>query len=69
MHVTVYETIILPVVFCGCESWCLVLTEENPESIFGQKWNETVGRWKNCILRSSITSAIRHIKLYLLRER
>jgi hypothetical protein len=78
MHVKIYKTIILPLAFYGCGTWCLILTGEHRlrvfgkrvlRSIFGLKRNEIIGRWKNYILRSSITSALRHIKLCLSRKR
>jgi hypothetical protein len=49
--VNVYSTIILPVVFCGCETWSLTLRKENRQKefenralrrIFGSKRNEII---------------------------
>jgi hypothetical protein len=51
----IYETIILPVVLYGCETWSLTLREEHGLRvfenrvlwrIFGQKRDEVVGGWR-----------------------
>jgi hypothetical protein len=48
----IYKTIILPVVFCGCETWSLTLKEEHRlrvfenrvlRRIFGPKRGEVTG--------------------------
>jgi hypothetical protein len=53
--IKIYRTIILPVVLCGCETWCLTLREEcRPRvfenrmlrRIFGPKRDEVTGEWR-----------------------
>jgi hypothetical protein len=53
--VKIYKTIILPVVFYGCETWPLTLREENTlrvfdnrvlRRIFGLKKEEVTGEWR-----------------------
>jgi hypothetical protein len=55
------RTIILPVVFYGCENWSLTLRAERRlgvfenrvlRRIFGPKRDEVTGAWKNYIMRS-----------------
>jgi hypothetical protein len=50
-----YKTIILPVVFYGCETWSLTLREEHRQRvfenrvlkrIFGRKRDEVMGEWR-----------------------
>jgi hypothetical protein len=50
----IYEIIILPVVLCGCETWCLTFREEHRlrvfenrmlKNIFGPKRLEVIGGW------------------------
>jgi hypothetical protein len=52
-----YKSIILPVVFCGCETWSLTLREEHDtrlrvfenrvlRRIFGSKRDEVTGGWR-----------------------
>jgi hypothetical protein len=53
--VTVYKTIILPVVLYGCETWSVTLREEHRlrvfenrvlRRIFGHKRDEVTGEWR-----------------------
>jgi hypothetical protein len=55
VKVKIYETIILPVVLYGCETWSLSLREENRlrvfenrvlKRIFGPKRDEVTGEWR-----------------------
>jgi hypothetical protein len=55
VKVKIYNTIILPVVFYGCETWSLTLREENRlgvfknnvlRRIFGPKRDEMTGEWR-----------------------
>jgi hypothetical protein len=55
LKVKIYETIILPVVLYGCESWSLTLREEHRlgvfenrvlRRIFGPKRDEVTGEWR-----------------------
>jgi hypothetical protein len=66
----VYKTIILPVVLYACETLSLTLRKEYRlrifgiwvlKRMFGPKWNEIVGRWRNCIMRSFKTSTLSQI--------
>jgi hypothetical protein len=50
-----YNTIVLPVVLYGCDTWCLALREENRlrvfenrvlSRIFGPKRDEVTGGWR-----------------------
>jgi hypothetical protein len=34
IKVKIYKTIILPVVLCGCETWCVTLREEHRLRVF-----------------------------------
>jgi hypothetical protein len=52
----IYETIVLPVVLYGCETWSLTVREERGlrvfenrvlRKIFGPKRNEVIGGWRN----------------------
>jgi hypothetical protein len=76
VKVKIYETIILPVVLYGCETWSLTLREEHTlrvfenrvrRRIFGPKRDELTGEWRKLhnqefhILYSS-PNIIRHIK-------
>ena len=53
LKITIYRTIILPVVFCGCETWSLTLREERRLRVyehrvtrtFGPKRDEVTGEW------------------------
>jgi hypothetical protein len=55
VKVTIYRTIILPVVLYGCETWSLTLMEEHRlrvfenrvlRRIFGPKRDEVMGEWR-----------------------
>jgi hypothetical protein len=55
LKIKMYKTVILPVVFYGCETWCLTLREEHIlrmfengvlRRIFGPKWDEVTGEWR-----------------------
>ena len=55
LKIKIYRTIILPVVFYGCESWSLTLREERRlrvfedgvlRRIFGPKRDEVTGEWR-----------------------
>jgi hypothetical protein len=76
-----YETIILPVVLCGCETWSLTLREQYKQRvfengvlrrIFGPKGDEVTGEWRK--LHSgelqnlrSFRNNIRQIKTWRMR--
>jgi hypothetical protein len=54
VKIRIYETIILPVVLYGCETWALILSEEHRlrvfgnrvvRRIFGPKRDEVIGGW------------------------
>jgi hypothetical protein len=34
INIKIYKTIILPVLLCGCEIWCLTLRKEHGLSVF-----------------------------------
>jgi hypothetical protein len=40
VKIRMYKTIILPLVLCGCETWCLTLREENGLRVFEKKGAE-----------------------------
>jgi len=51
----IYRTVILPVVFYGCETWSFALWEKRTlrvfenrvlRRIFGRKWDEVTGEWR-----------------------
>jgi hypothetical protein len=55
LKIKIYETIILPVVLYGCETWSLTLREEHRlrvfvnrvlRRIFGPKRDEVTGEWR-----------------------
>jgi hypothetical protein len=55
LEITIYKTIILPAVLCGCEIWSLILREEHRlrvfenrvlRRIFGLKRDEVTGGWR-----------------------
>jgi hypothetical protein len=55
LKIKIYRTIILPVVFYGCETWSLTLREESKlrmfenrvlKRIFGHKRDEVTGEWR-----------------------
>jgi len=55
LKIKIYRTIILPVDFCGCETWLLILQEERKlrvfenmvlRRIFGPRRDEVTGEWR-----------------------
>jgi hypothetical protein len=76
-----YKTILLPVVLCGCETWCLTLREEHGlgvfenrvlRRIFGPKSVEVTGKWRKLHNKElhdlySSPSIIRIIKARMMR--
>ena len=55
LKIRIYRTIILPVIFCGCETWSLTLREERKlklfenmvlRRIFGPRRDEVMGEWR-----------------------
>jgi hypothetical protein len=50
LKIRIYETVILPVVLYGCETWSLTLREEHRlrvlRRIFGLKRDEVTGGWR-----------------------
>jgi hypothetical protein len=55
IKITIYKTIILPVVLYGCETWSLTLKEEHRlrvfenrvlRRIFGPKMDDVTGDWR-----------------------
>ncbi|KAJ4449275.1 hypothetical protein ANN_00673 [Periplaneta americana] len=81
LKVTIYKTVILPVVLYGCETWTLTLREEQRlrefenkvlRKIFGAKRDEVTGEWRklhNAELHALYSSPdiIRNIKSRRLR--
>jgi hypothetical protein len=61
LKIKIHRTIILPVVFYGCETWSLTLREECRlrmienrvmRRVFGPKRDEVTGNGESCITRS-----------------
>jgi hypothetical protein len=61
VKITIYKTIILPVILYGCETWSLTLKEEQIlkvfenrvlRKMFGLKRHVVMGVGENCIMRS-----------------
>ena len=55
IYIYIYRTIILPIVFYGCETWSLILQEERKvrvfqnmmlKRIFGSMSDEVTGEWR-----------------------
>ena len=55
LKITIYRTIILPLVLYGCETWSLTLREEHRlkvfdnrvlRKVFGRKRDEVTGEWR-----------------------
>jgi len=55
LKIKIYRTVILSVVFCGCETWSLTLREERGlrvfenrvlRRVFGPKRDEVTGEWR-----------------------
>jgi hypothetical protein len=75
--VKIYETIILPSVLYGCETWSLTLREEHRLRvfenrvlwrIFGPKRDEGIGEWRKLLHNFySSTDIIMHIKSRRMR--
>jgi hypothetical protein len=67
IKITIYKTIILPVVLYGCETWPLTLREAHGlrvlRRIFGTKSDEVTEVGENCIMRSFITCALLQVQL------
>jgi hypothetical protein len=70
VKITIYKTIILPVVLYGCEAWFLTLREEHRlrvfenrvlRRIFGPERDEEAG--ENCIMRSCMVCTVRPVLL------
>jgi hypothetical protein len=64
--VQIYKTIILPVVLYGCGTWPPTLKEEHRLRVFenrvfkrilGPRREKVIDGWKNCLMRSILTSA------------
>jgi hypothetical protein len=67
IKIRIYNTIILPVVLYGCETWPLTLREEHRlrvfenrvlRRIFGPKRDEVTGGWRNYIMKSFTTCTL-----------
>ena len=63
VKITIYRTVIWPVVLYGCETWSFTLMEERRlrvfenrvlRSIFGPKRDEDIGSGENSIMRSFV---------------
>jgi hypothetical protein len=63
LKIKMYETIILPHVLCGCETWSLTLREEHRlrvfenrvlRRIFGPKRDEVTGEWRKIFTHHQI---------------
>jgi len=81
LKIKIYKTIILPVVFYGCETWSLTLREERKlrvfenmllRRIFGPRKDEVTGEWRrlhNAELNDLYSSSIifRVIKVRIVR--
>jgi hypothetical protein len=37
VKITIYRTLILPIVFCGCETWLLTLRVERRQRVFDNR--------------------------------
>jgi hypothetical protein len=42
LKIRIYETVILPVVLCGCETWSLTLRKEHRYRVFGNGAEEHI---------------------------
>jgi hypothetical protein len=66
----IYKTIILPVIFYGCETWYLTIREEHRmrvfenkvlRRIFGPKREEVTGGWRKLLMRSFVICTLRQV--------
>jgi hypothetical protein len=62
VKVTIYKTIILPVVLYGCETWSLILREEHKlrvlRRMFGPKRDGGTGGWREPLTLCSLISPV-----------
>ena len=79
--IKIYKSIILPVVYCGCETWSLIFRKERRlrmfenrvlRRIFGTKRDEVTGEWRKLLNEGlndpySSPSSFRVIKLVRIR--
>jgi hypothetical protein len=72
LNIRIYETIILPVVLYGCETWSLTLMEKHRlgvfenkvlRRIFGSKRDEVTVEWRNCIMKSFVICTLHQVLL------
>jgi hypothetical protein len=72
VKIKIYKTIILDLDLYGCETCPLTLRKEYTRMVFEKrvlrrivepKRTEGIGGWKNCIMRSFINFALRHVIL------
>jgi hypothetical protein len=64
LKITIWKTVVLPVVLCGCEMWTLTVREEhNTKGVSERCWGDHLDwrqmKWQeggeNCIMRSLVT--------------
>jgi hypothetical protein len=74
LKITIYKTIILPVVLYGCKTWALILREEHRlrvfenrvlRRIFGPKRDDVIGGRRKLLNERFITCIVRQVKLEL----
>jgi hypothetical protein len=65
LKITIYKTIILPVVLYGCETWSLTLREEHRLGVFENKEQRRIFGLKrngeNCITRSFMICTLHQV--------
>jgi hypothetical protein len=70
LKITIYKTIILPVVLYGCETWSLTLRKEHRlevfenrvlRRVFGPKRDEMTGEWRNVHTKSFMICTLRQV--------